>query len=123
MGSVLRIVMILVGILILFMIVFSLAKRKMTQFFCLVWSAISILMIIAGILLKPCLLDSFLSRRAFVLLILVGLTILWTFWFITLQVSTLSRRNQELAIQVSLLNQEYIEMSKQLDDIENAKEL
>ena len=86
--------------------ILSLAKRKMTEPFCLAWAVLSALMILSGILLNPSQLDGYISTRGLILIIIIVSGILWGLWFISTQVSILKRKNQELAMQVSLLNQE-----------------
>lgn len=119
MGNVFRILMILLGILLFLMIIFSLAKRRMTYFFAFIWSAIALVMVLAGIYLRPTLLDTFMSHKGFIIVISAGLIILFTFWFLTIQVSILMRKNQELAIQVSLLNHDYVSIFDRLEELED----
>ena len=47
-GNLLKAFIIILGVVLLMKAVFSLAKRKMTEPFCLVWAILSCLMIIAG---------------------------------------------------------------------------
>ena len=94
--------------------ILSLAKRKMTEPFCLAWAFLAALMVLAGILLNPVQLDNFISFRG---LILVISGLLWGLWFISSQVSILKRRNQELAMQISLLNQDCEKILKELEEL------
>ena len=47
-GNLLKAFIIILGVVLLMKAVFSLAKRKMTEPFCLVWAILSCLMIIAS---------------------------------------------------------------------------
>lgn len=50
-------------------------------------------------------------------MILVISGLLWDLWFISSQVSILKRRNQELAMQISLLNQDCEKILKELEEL------
>lgn len=116
MAAVLRIVLILVGCYLLVMTLLSLAKRKMSEQFCLVWALMAALMVMIGVLLKPSAIERWISVRGFVLIMLVLFGALWGMWFISTQVSVLTRKNQELAIQISLLNQDIERLSAEIED-------
>ena len=117
-GNLLKAFIIILGVVLLMKAVLSLAKRKMTEPFCLVWAILSCLMIIAGLLLQPYQLDHYVSKR--VLILLMVLSAVWGLWFISTQVSILMRRNQELAMQLSLLNQDSEKLMKELKEIKEA---
>ena len=103
-GDVLRLFVIVAGAYMFLKAILSLAKRKMTEPFCLAWAVLSALMILSGILLNPSQLDGYISTRGLILIIMIVSGILWGLWFISTQVSILKRRNQELAMQISLVN-------------------
>ena len=90
----------------------------MSEQFCLVWALMSVLMVLIGILLKPAYIERFISVRGFILIMIALFGVLWGLWFISTQVSILIRKNQELAIQISLLNQDIERLS---GEIENCK--
>ena len=77
-------------------------------------------MIIAGLLLQPYQLDHYVSKRVLILILLMVLSAVWGLWFISTQVSILMRRNQELAMQLSLLNQDSEKLMKELKEIKEA---
>ncbi len=116
MAVALRIILILLGCYLLVMTLLSLAKRKMSEQFCLVWALMSVLMVLIGLLLKPSDIERFISVRGFILVLLALFGVLWGVWFISTQVSILIRKNQELAIQISLLNQDIERLSKEIED-------
>ncbi len=105
-GEILRGVIIIVGILLFWLTVLSLAKRKMTETFCLIWGGVSVVVILAGILLRPVLLQNYISTTGMVLVSLVAFCFICGAYFISTMISELTRKNQELAIQVSLLKRE-----------------
>ena len=105
-GDLLTIFLIVMGIFLLVMAILSLAKRKMTEPFCLAWAIVSVLLVICGILIEPSELERYVSLRILILIFFITIGVVWTLWFISTQLSILMRKNQELAMQVSLLNQE-----------------
>ena len=117
MGDILRVYVIVAGVYMFLKAILSLAKRKMTEPFCLAWAFLAALMVLAGILLNPVQLDNFISFRGLILVILVISGLLWDLWFISSQVSILKRRNQELAMQISLLNQDCEKILKELEEL------
>ncbi len=105
-GDILRYIMMVLGVYLLGVSVLSLAKRKMTEPFCLAWGFFSFLMIIGGLLLRPTGLSSYISDTGLVIILLLGGLGLLAAYFISRQMSDLARKNQELTMQISLLNQE-----------------
>ena len=116
MAIALRIVLILLGCYLLVMTLLSLARRKMSEQFCHVWALMSVLMVLTGLLLKPSSIERFISARGFILIIIALFGVLWGLWFISTQVSILIRKNQELAIQISLLNQDIERLSTEIEE-------
>ena len=105
-GDILRLFVIVSGMFMVVRAILSLAKRKMTEPFCLAWVFLFALMILSGALLNPSQMKRYVSTRGLILTIIIVSGVLWGLWFISTQVSILKRKNQELAMQVSLLNQE-----------------
>ena len=120
-GDILRLFVIVAGAYMLVKAVLSLAKRKMTEAFCLAWALLSTWMIFSGVLLNPSQLDRYISTRGLVLIIIVVSGILWGLWFISTQVSILKRRNQEMAMQISLLNNDCEKILKELEKLKKEK--
>ena len=120
-GDILRLFVIVAGAYMLVKAVLSLAKRKMTEPFCLAWALLSTLMILSGVLLNPSQLDRYISTRGLVLIIIVVSGILGGLWFISTQVSILKRRNQEMAMQISLLNNDCEKILKELEKLKKEK--
>lgn len=120
-GDVLRLFVIVAGAYMFLKAILSLAKRKMTEPFCLAWAVLSALMIFSGILLNPSQLDGYISTRGLILIIIIVSGILWGLWFISTQVSILKRRNQELAMQISLLNNDCEKILRELEKLKREK--
>ena len=120
-GDVLRLFVIVAGAYMFLKAILSLAKRKMTEPFCLAWAVLSALMILSCILLNPSQLDGYISTRGLILIIIIVSGILWGLWFISTQVSILKRRNQELAMQISLLNNDCEKILRELEKLKREK--
>ena len=120
-GDVLRLFVIVAGGYMFLKAILSLAKRKMTEPFCLAWAVLSALMILSGILLNPSQLDGYISTRGLILIIIIVSGILWGLWFISTQVSILKRRNQELAMQISLVNNDCEKILRELEKLKREK--
>ena len=63
----------------------------------------------------------YVSTRGLILTIIIVSGVLWGLWFISTQVSILKRKNQELAMQISLLNNDYEKIIKELEKVEKEK--
>ena len=63
----------------------------------------------------------YVSTRGLILTIIIVSGVLWGLWFISTQVSILKRKNHELAMQVSLLNNDYEKIIKELEKLEKEK--
>ena len=63
----------------------------------------------------------YVSTRGLILTIIIVSGVLWGLWVISTQVSILKRKNQELAMQVSLLNNDYEKIIKELEKLEKEK--
>ncbi len=121
MGLILKIVIILLGAFLLCDAIFSLAKRKMTESFCLMWGLISVITIIVGVIIQPSKLSDFLSPMSFALIILSLYPLLHIALFFSHTISDLVRKNNELAINVSLLISENEELKKMIEEIKDGK--
>lgn len=96
----------------------SLAKRKMTDHFCLAWAFLAVLIGLAGILLQPSQIEHYISWRGMILGMIILVGIIGSLWFLSMQVSILMRKNQELAMQTSLLNQDYMTLIRRVEELE-----
>ena len=116
-GNILQIIIIVTGIFLLIVTINSLAHRKMTESFCLAWGLIAFILVLAGLFLRPTEWSSFMSPMGLVLVVMIGFCVVYVAYFMSTKVSELSRRNQELAIQVSLLSQENQRIAEQLEQM------
>lgn len=95
------------GIVLLVLTTHSLAKRVLTESLSLFWGIIAVLFILAGLLLAPVEWNRYISSKALVIIVLGMFVTLAGLYYLSIQMSYLIRKNQELAMQVSLLNQEH----------------
>lgn len=117
-GVLLRIFMVLTGVILLLTTISSLAKRKMTETVCLAWGLVSVVCILAGILLRPYGISSYISMTGLLLIMIIGIVVLYGAFFVSTKLSELARKNHELAVQVSLLNHENCIMMKKMEQLE-----
>ena len=112
-----RLFMIVAGLAILGMTVVSLTKRHMTEIFCIAWGIVAVLFICAGIILRPTVWSNYISWGGLLLVLFgVALMVMGAF-FISLRISKLAREVKELAIQISLLNQENTMILRDLSEL------
>ena len=114
-GIILKVLMIIVGLYLCFKIISSLAKRKMTDVVAMVWMVFSVCLILAGAILTPYGINHIISYGGLII-VLIGLCGgIFLLWNMSIEISELNRKNLELAIQVSLLNQEHDRVQKELE--------
>ena len=63
----------------------------------------------------------YVSTRGLILTIIIVSGVLWGLWFISTQVSFLKRKNQELAMQISLLNNDCEKILRELEKLKREK--
>ena len=112
MGILLQIILVIIGCVLMWCTIRSLAKKVLTEPLSLFWGAISILFILAGILLTPSGWSNYISTKGLVLILLGVICALAGLFFLSVQISYLVRKNQELAMQISLLNQEHEKLNE-----------
>lgn len=118
MGIYVKLFFIVLALFLLWRTWLSLAKRKMTDHFCLAWAFLAVLIGLAGILLQPSQIEHYISWRGMILGMIVLVGIIGSLWFLSMQVSSLMRKNQELAMQTSLLNQDYMTLIRRVEELE-----
>lgn len=101
-----RLYLVVIGIVVFVLALNSLSKRKLMDNFTVIWCVLGFLSVLAGILVRATEMMRFMSVATLVL-ILTGVTLFIVACFVlSLCFSDLSRKNHELSMQVSLLNQE-----------------
>lgn len=105
-AGILCMIMVIEGIVLLIVDFISFVCQKITVGIELCWSAFAVLLILLGVV--PGLSDwsRVVPREAVPAFVLISLAIIFSFFYLSCAVSQLLRKNQELAMHVSLLNQE-----------------
>lgn len=119
-GDMLRILLIFLGCFLVIKTTLSLARRKLKEQFCLLWGVIALGLIISGICIRPTLWNQYVSTRGMAVIVVIGICALWCLFYLSTQLSVLSRKNQELAMQVSLLNQENEMLLEKIQEVQDA---
>lgn len=116
-GFILRLFLCAIGAFLLVDVVSSLARRKMTESFALIWGVMALLCAIAGILVRPVLLNSYISATGMILIMMAVLCVIVGAYFISLRISELMRKIQELSIDVTLMYDENLRLEKQVEEL------
>ena len=103
MMTIIRILMIGTGILFLVLAFLAYTKQKLNDSMALIWVFVSIALVITGAV--PAV-SKQLSESLLIFMFIICLLLLFLLFKVSKAVSVLSMKNQELAMQVSLLNQE-----------------
>jgi hypothetical protein len=119
-GEILRCVMILTGIYLLLVSVRSLARRRLTEPFCMAWGGFSLLLLLGGILLHPDELNRYISTEGMLIFFFIGVVIVGAAYLVSWQVSELVQKNQELTMQISLLNTEFEHVLRELEELKGS---
>lgn len=124
-AAIVKLSVILVGIGIMAITFVLHAKKKLTVNLAVTWELLGIAAILSGAIPKFSGWSSRLSLESLAVLLITGLLIVWGVYQMTIQISSLLMKNQELAMQVSLLNQENERIIKELERLtgKNAREL
>ena len=121
---ILKALMIDFGIFLLIMDLFMYARQKLTDGIGLGWAIVSLALLVAGIVVSlddVCYLWS--GEKNIVLLMFAVFAVIILFLFkISMAVSVVVVKNQELAMQVSLLNQENERILQELKGLVDEKE-
>lgn len=120
-GIILQIVLVAAGILVMMETVLSLSQRKLREQFCLLWGVVSVLLVLAGIFLRPTVWWQYISETGTILVILFALCLIGCLFFLSVHISVLGRKTQELAMHVSLLNHENEQILAELERLMKEK--
>lgn len=113
MEAVMQLILILEGIVLLGKTLFSLARRKMTEAFCVPWGIVSVLVILAGILLRQPWLTGAFSTSGWWVVMIIGTGMIWGIFGLTEELAVVIRRNNELVLKVALLDHELEEWKRE----------
>ena len=117
-GIFLQVLMIVAGIFLLILDISLLAKRKMSEPVSITWGFVAIIFIIAGIILRPNGWISYMSAAGMVLLVIIGICLIYGLILASCHISETMRKQNEMAMNISLLNQEVVELKRKLAEKE-----
>ena len=116
-ATIVKFCVILVGIGIMAITFVLHAEKKLTVNLAVTWELLGIAAILSGAVPKFSGWSSRLSFGSLVVLLITAFLVLWGVYKMTIQISSLIMKNQELAIQVSLLNQENERILQELENL------
>lgn len=116
-ATIVKFCVILVGIGIMAITFVPHAEKKLTVNLAVTWELLGIAAILSGAVPKFSGWSSRLSFGSLVVLLITAFLVLWGVYQMTIQISSLIMKNQELAIQVSLLNQENERILQELENL------
>lgn len=101
---VLRLIVIGIGIIMLSVDFLFYCRKRLIEKFSFAWGIFSVILILSGAVPKFNGWSRYLSMETGIFFIVLGLILIFLFYSVSLVVSDLVVKNQELAMQVSLLN-------------------
>ena len=116
-AAIVKFSVILVGIGIMAITFVLHAEKKLTVNLAVTWELLGIAAILSGAVPKFSGWSSRLSLGSLVVLLITAFLVLWGVYQMTIQISSLIMKNQELAIQVSHLNQENERILQELEKL------
>lgn len=117
-GIIIQIILITAGVIMMIMAVGSLAKRRMAEQICIGWGFVAVIFVVAGLVLRPDGWVTMLSPAGLIILVLVGASAFTGLFLISSRLSEVIRKNNELAMQVSLLNEDIVRLKDRIDALE-----
>ena len=117
-GLFLQILIIIAGVLILFIDIVLLAKRKLSEPVSIMWGFVAVVFVVAGIVLRPSGWINYLSMTGLILVCMLMVCVVYAFLVASCHISELMRKQTEMAMQISLLNQELVEIKRYLAEKE-----
>lgn len=117
-SEILRLVVVLAGVFFLCLDFLAFCYRKMTESIGLGWGCFAVLMILSGALPGVSSWSEVMEGKNYIAIFIMGFFLLLGGFALSVSISQLTRKNQELAMQVSLLNQENEMILNQLAELE-----
>lgn len=119
---IMKIGLIIVGVMIMIMSFVFHAKRKLTVNLAVVWEFLGFALILIGAVPVFSSWCHLLAKGTVIAMFVIGALALWGSYILFILLSNLSMKNQELAMQVSLLNQENELMLKEIEKLKEDRE-
>ena len=117
-GIVIQIILIAAGVILMILAIASLARRRMAEQICVAWGVVAAVFVFAGIVLRPDGWESMFSPIGLLLLVVIGSCAFGSLFLISSRLSEVIRKNNELAMQVSLLNEEVVRLKNRISELD-----
>lgn len=114
---VLRLIVSAIGIIMLLFDFLLYCKKRLIEKFSFIWAVFFTVIILLGLVPKLSGWSRCLPLDVEIIFIILGLILIWILFSVSLVVSDLAAKNQELAMQVSLLNCEAEKVLKTLNTV------
>ncbi len=98
--------------------VISLVRKKMSEVVVVPWGLGALIFIILGIIVRPDGWKTYLSTSGLIMIIVFFVIATYAIYFFSIRITETMKKNNELAIQVSLLNSEVEELRKKMEAME-----
>lgn len=119
MADIIKYVMVAAGVFIMVFSFWYHSVRKLTVNLAVIWEIFSVILIVTGVIPVLSSWIYHISTGTGLVLLFVGIVCIWGGFQFSLLVSRLAMKNQELAMQVSLLIKENEKIAEQLKDLED----
>ena len=96
----------------------SLVRRKMSEVVVIPWGLGSLIFIVLGLVIRPVEWRNYISPTGLALVIVIFVVASYAIYFFSIRITETMKKNNELAIQVSLLNTEVEELRKKMEALE-----
>ena len=113
----LQIFLIAAGLFLFLRTMISLAKKNLTETISMFWCLAAVLLVIAGIMLLPFDWRRYITPGALIFVAVSFIVVISGVFYLSQVLSYNVRKTQELAIQISLLNQEHIKVNYHLSTL------
>ena len=117
-GLIIQILLIAFGTSMLVTSFISLVRRKMSEPVVIPWGIGAIVFTVLGIVIRPDHWREYISPQGLTLVIVIFVCAAYAMYFFSIRITDTMKKNNELAIQVSLLNTEVEELRKKMESLE-----
>ena len=120
-GIFIQILLVAFGLSMFITGIISLVRRKMSEVVVIPWGIGAVIFIILGIVIRPDGWKSYLSVYGLVMIIVIFVVATYAIYFFCIRITENMKKNNELAIQVSILNSEVEELRKKMVVLEETE--
>lgn len=116
-GVLFKIILAALGLITFARTIYALARKKLTDSLSLLWFVLSACLVLAGIIVNAEVITQYVGMSSLVLFTAMLCGFLIMIWLLSIHIATLTRKNLELAIQISLLNAEITQIHQVLQNL------